>query len=891
MSHIAKIGALTDELVTTLTGLTPKNDPTRFGACRESAIRAFRYGNYPRVNQFDVEQNLVGLEEKFRVYNKDGLANALRQRLDEVAAQSTKWTPEILYLLLELSDRPVHKSRLKDLEFLSPPEEHTEPTYKWKDLVKDDPLLRDRIWKNIDYTQDSSEDDDLYSDSDFEPSSPADTTQSSIAGLGTGHPSDLAIAINSTSLSRLHKEQFWRATRRKPLSVVDAYFEKPPTYPITDLQAIRETLFMLRGLPTTLYSDLDKSATNNMKDASPSLNSNTSKTTIRPASGFILSGVSTHVFYNVLDKFSCYGTSLEILRAWTPVDKGLPLLQRLHDQFQTRLRELDGIFSSLEEPYLAPKSDVIVSLAATELAVGSRMLPFETLAKLVQEHDNSPPFRWLEALYGETCKFQLAENRYMYEFMGSIFFECFAIYLRPIKMWMEDGELNEGSGFFVKEDAKNKDKMRIWEKFTIQNDEAGAPYQTPKFLRTSAHKILTSGKSIVVLKELQQYRYMRQSWELMEPILSFHTVCGDDSNSLLPFTELFDSAFEAWIKSKHHSTSSILRTELVESHHLGGVIHGLETIYFMTNGAVFNAFTSSIFDELSRGSAQWNNPFSLTSHLRSTMGQGVGKQRISIKVAPNTADVFTARRTVKSLATIEICYDIPWKVALVIRPITLNAYKRIAIFLLQIRRASYILSGSQSRATSAPPLYYGLRTKLLWFSNTLYGYLTDIVLRVSMDEMRKNMATADEVDDMIEIHESFLKKVTTQALLGQRLELIHKTILQILDLAIALEDAQAMHALPALSPTKVIPKEAETDSDSDSSSDSEDEEGDLSIFPDQKDTPYPERLRFIKNELDRLSRFVLVGLRGVARVGQESDWDILVEKMECGLTDGEGRRV
>ncbi|OBT68820.1 hypothetical protein VE03_02180 [Pseudogymnoascus sp. 23342-1-I1] len=889
MSHIAKIGALTDELITTLSGLNPKDDPTRFGACRESAIRAFRYGNYPRVNQFDVEQNLVGLEEKFRVYNKDGLANALRQRLDEVAAQSTKWTPEILHLFLELSDRPVHKSRLKDLEFLSPPEEHVVPTYKWKDLVKDDPLLRDKIWKNVDYAQDSSEDDDLYSDSDFEASSPTDTTQSSITGVG--HSSDLAIAIDSTSLNRLHKEQFWRATRQKPLSVVDAYFEKPPTIPITDLQAIRETLFMLRGLPTTLYSDLDKSATNSSKYASPSLDSNTSGTTVRPASGFILSGVSPHVFYDVLDKFSSYGTSLKILRTWTPVDKRPPLLQRLHEQFQTRLRELDELFSSLEEPYLAPKSDVIVSLAATELAVGSRMLPFETLAKLVQKHHNSPPFRWLEALYDETCKFQLAENSGMYEFIGSIFFECFTIYLRPIKMWMEDGELNEGSGFFIKKDVKNSDRMRIWERFTIQNDETGAPYQTPKFLRTSAHKILTSGKSIVVLKELQQYRYMRLSWESMEPVLCFQTVCGDHGNSLLPFTELFDSAFEAWIKSKHHSTSSILRTELVESHHLGSVMHGLETVYFMTNGAISNAFTSSIFDDLSRGSTEWNNPFSLTSHLRSTMGQGVGKHRISIKIAPNTADVFTARRTVKSLATIEICYDIPWKVALVIRPVTLNAYKRIAIFLLQIRRASYILSGSQSRATSAPPLYYGLRTKLLWFSNTLYSYLTDIVLRVSMDEMRKNMATADEVDDMIEIHENFLKKVTTQALLGKRLELIHKTILQILELAIALEDAQAMHALPAVSPTKVMPGEAETDSDSDSSSDSEDEEEDLSIFPDQKDTPYPERLRFIKTELERLSRFVLVGLRGVARVGQESNWDILVEKMECGLSDGEGRRA
>ncbi|KFY48151.1 hypothetical protein V495_01603 [Pseudogymnoascus sp. VKM F-4514 (FW-929)] len=890
MAHIAKIGALTDELVTTLTGLTPKNDPTRFSACRESAVRAFRYGNYPRVNQFDVEQNLVGLEEKFRVYNKDGLANAFRQRLDELGTYSTKWTPEILHLLLELSDRPVHKSRLKDLEFLSPPEVEVEPTFKWKDLVKDDPLLRDKIWRNIDYTQDTSDDDDLYSDSDFEQSSPTDTTQSSIAATGTDHPSDLAIAVEATSLNRVHKEQFWRATRQKPLSAADAYFEKPRTFPITDLQAIRETLFMLRGLPTTLYSALDNDPANNSKDAPPVLNSNILKATIRPATGFILSGVTSHVFYDIVAKFSSYGTSIKLVRTWTPVDKTAPLLQRLHEQFQTRLRDLDEMFSSLEEPYLAPKSDVIVSLAATALAVGSRMIPFETLAKLVEEHHKSPPFRWLEALYDETCKFQLAENSSMYEFMGSMFFECFAIYLRPIKMWMEDGELHEGSGFFVKEDAKNKDRMRIWEKYTIQNDETGAPYQTPKFLRTSAHKILTSGKSVVVLKELQQYKYMRLSWESMEPVLSFQTVCNGHGNSLLPFTELFDSAFEAWIKSKHHSTSSILRTELVESHHLGSVIDGLELIYFMSNGAMTNAFTSHIFDDLSRGTAQWNNPFSLTSHLRSTMGHGVGRHRISIKTASSTIDVFTARRTVKSLATIEICYDIPWKVALVIRPVTLSAYKRIAIFLLQIRRASYILSGSRSRVTSAPPLYYGLRTKLLWFSSTLYSYLTDIVLRVSMSEMRKNMAAADEVDDLIEIHESFLKKVATEALLGQRLELIHKTILQILDLAIALEDAQTMHTLPVVSPSKAI-EEAESESDSDSSSDSENEEGDLSIFPDQKDTPYPERLRVIKNEFDRLSRFVLVGLRGVARVAQEGNWDILVEKLECGLSDGESRRV
>ena len=86
------------------------------------------------------------------MYNEDPLADALGERLDKLTALQVKWTPEILHLLLELSDQPVSKSKLERLHFLKQPEPDAGPILKWKDLVAEDPLLREKsVWRNVDF--------------------------------------------------------------------------------------------------------------------------------------------------------------------------------------------------------------------------------------------------------------------------------------------------------------------------------------------------------------------------------------------------------------------------------------------------------------------------------------------------------------------------------------------------------------------------------------------------------------------------------------------------------------------------------------------------------------------------------------------------------------------
>lgn len=101
------------------------------------------------------------LEEKFRVYNRDDLADALRSRLAELPSLTSGFNPEILSLFLSLSDRPLQNSEISDLELLVKPDAPKELT--WEDIIADDPM-EGEIWKDVDFGAESSDEwsDDGY---------------------------------------------------------------------------------------------------------------------------------------------------------------------------------------------------------------------------------------------------------------------------------------------------------------------------------------------------------------------------------------------------------------------------------------------------------------------------------------------------------------------------------------------------------------------------------------------------------------------------------------------------------------------------------------------------------------------------------------------------------
>lgn len=821
-----------------------------------------------------------------------------------------KWTPEILHLLLELSDRPLANSRLEDLDLLKEPEPDDGPTLKWRDLRAEDPLLREKsIWANVDFGAEDS-DTERFDDSRSEASDSTNLTGQSSLGEDIRRPEDHAIPPQSEEgLANLRKEQFWQKTPN-----VDGVKLETVRRPISELQAIREVLFMLGGFPTSIF-DISVPAT------------------VSPSKSFVLRHASPEAFLEVLQSFAQQGSAILVLRTWTERSQTIPLLQSFQGSIFERLLRFDALLAAIQSRFVAPPDDIVVSLLAIQQEVLSHTRLLCRLSEIVKKVDEDPyghAFRYLEMLYDATCTSQMAGDDEMYSYMGDLFFECLQVYLRPMRSWMEDGELNKDDKvFFIIETMGDVDPASIWEsRFKIRRTQGGILH-APRFLHAAANKIFNTGKSVVVLKHLKRFDVLQSSREDVEPTLDFNTVCNPAMLQLAPFPELFDTAFDAWIQSKHHQASSLLRKTLFDSCGLHTALDALSHIYFIADGITGSKFTNHIVDRLDTLNKSWNDRFTLTELCRDTFGtlSSVSADRLRIAVLPlhrKHQDVVLCRQSLKALSILEIRYHLAWPIQTIITPTAMTSYRRIFTFLLQIRRSTHILSRQrlvadtlmQTSGTDERSLYYSLRMRLLWFNQMLYYYLTSLVLEPSTQRMQADLKVAEDVDAMIQVHSAYLKTTIDQALLGSKLELIHKTILKILQLVIKLEDTQAANAaadketmeqqqemmdLSMASLGLQTPKrksraqrfDRSVRRQQESSSDEEEEDinVDLSILSSpyndhDEDTPFVEKLRKLKLEFDRLIHFVASGLKGVARAGtgrEAKSWDTLAEILESGL--------
>lgn len=775
--------------------------------------------------------------------------------------------------------------------------------------------------RNVDFTAESS-DEGGYEDDRSELSGPTESTlTSSLDEDIQQRPEDHAVdTLSNEELYRLRQAQFWQ--KHPAVNGVQLETVKVPT---TELQAIREVIFMLRGHPTSLFeihSDL--------------------ALTIEPSKRFAWTHASADSFFKLAKVFADYGSSLARLRSWANRAESIPLIQILQGSTLERLAAFDAHLSTVEARFIAPSEDIVVSILSVQQEIGSSIRPLLRLSDIVGQlvsERYGHAFRYLEILYDETSVSQMAGDLDIYEFMGKIFFECFQVYIRPLRTWMEEGELGrDDKVFFVSEASGDSEPSFVWHsRFKIRKTKDGLLH-APKFLSAAAHKIFTAGKSVVVLKLLNQHQQFKAASNTREPVLNFETVCNPPMLDLAPFPELFDTSFDAWVQSKHHHASFLLKRALFHSCGLDTSLDALLHLYFLSDGINTSTFANSIFDKLDTLKTSWNDAFLLTELAQSTFGSIASISPDCLRahilsLSRKQQDVTTCRRTVKALAIIEMRYNLSWPIQMIITPDTISSYKRVFTFLLQIRRTSHILSRerlvkdslSGSSSSDECTLYYSLRAALLWLNQMLYYYLTSIVLEPCSQKMRAELKEADDVDAMIEVHASYMKAVIDRALLGSKLELIHKTITKVLDLGIKLEDAHATHTVASneameqqqemmdLSMASLglsTPKRKKNQQhffrqsfrdgrhNIESSSDDDDKEVDvdlsiLSTLDDDKGTIlYVDNLRKMKGDFDRLVRFVASGLKGVARASggdAARSWDTLGEMLESGLGN-ESRR-
>lgn len=850
---------------------------------------SLKSSQHARTDQFAVAKQLEGLQEKFRVLNRDDLADALQPRLAELDEYRSSVFPEILSLFLQLADRPAQLSRVERIEKLQPEEE--EKQLSWTDLDASDTAYCDEdIWENVDYGASSSDEDDISSISSG--TQPARSfTQPTIeddyvipdAIFSSGDDGDLVTSIISA--------QFWRHenTTGPPTA------RKESSRQITELQMVREVIFMLQGLPTSLLWRLDGS--------------------IEVDRRYTLAHLSHEVLSSILRSIGDCGAKLDILRQFAKGPQSAACMQTFHRSVEDRLHKFDKFLSDVQARYLSPSSSVAISLLQLSDDVQQESKLLVLLADLVSNFDQTAKndIQFLDLLFDLVCITQAAGDDENFAVLAHIFFLCFETYARPLRRWMETGQLEALS--FIAENPEKSDLRTLWHDWytlDIQPDVANVP----KFIRPFAHKIFITGKSMVFLKRLN----MAESLDAPgKASLTFEDVYPSNSSSLcLPFYALLESAFSNVVNEHHIFTSSLLRTQLNEQCGLWLSLQALDHIHLCKDMSLLGPIDTKIFELIDRGKGGWSDRFLLTELAQTAFSalHFIDPTRLIVRSARNTD---SRGRSVKILSSLSFDYVLPWPVANIITKDGMAAYQRISTFLMQIRRAKYTVIkqrlqySDQDSHPKGRTLSYAIRHNLLWFLNVLYSHLTSFVISSTTESLRNYLSTASDVDAMIEAHRSYMASLEEQCLLSRNLHPLHQATLTILDLCISFGDLHTTRFQhhtsldPTRTPRKQVPGKPfktvltptprktryeysygdEDDSDSDEGldeTDSQSEDEDDDVSPHRRgsihEAQYVQRLKDIQIQFNHLVAFMAAGLKGVGRVDGQVSWEMLAEKLE-----------
>ncbi|KAF3009507.1 hypothetical protein E8E13_003908 [Curvularia kusanoi] len=810
MAQNARLAGLTDELVQSILQFDPATNRQAYKRAKDLAARGLRGHQYARTNQFDVRNSFAGLDEKCRVKNRDDLADALQLRLQELEGITNKFKPEFLSLLLQLSDRPLENTRIEALDLLRPPS--PPPQLTWAQILEEDPYSDEEIWKDIDYAVDSSGDEQV-DQGRKKPKKELQTPATSVDEDDTYDPQACVDSIDSTLVSDVEQAQFWTSQ-----SAEDGIKSE-----ITELQAIRETLFMLAGLPTSLYL-IDKE-----------------RCSVRINTRFKLSHAIPGTVDHLLSQFASIGKDLLRLRRWTRQPSTLPLVQTFEAAVRERLLGYDTQLSKVQRQYLVPNSPIPVSLVAlcSEIRLASeQMLRLSQVVSDVEPRLLVNPFSHLEELFNQTTLAQMTLRKTDFEFFSNILFDCLRTYLKPIRRWMESGELGANDEtFFVFENDSGSDVASMWHDRYVLRRDAQDQLRSPSFLQPAAAKIFNTGKSVVFLKELGYGHTMLENLDA-EPALDHR------------------------------------------------------------NGAVFENFANTIFERMDSGHRGWNDRYMLTELARIIYGDVFSIQDAE-KIVVRSAKSSDQSRSVKGLAAVSVDYSLHWSLLNIIQRSAMPIYQQLHKALLQAYRAKYLLQRARPtrshKIKTSTRLTYKLQHRLTWFVDILRSYYTETVVSFTSRDMEAAMAKAEDIDRMSDIHVKYVAKLQERALLSPDLKPIHKAVTDILDLCVRFANTvaqldadtggRARPAAPRRKSSAQLLQRARL-SDTDDEADGDDDDDDAAAASARgtarrsiASSP-AEALHTIDSEFARLLPFVTAGLRSVGRVGAEPMWEQLAERLE-----------
>ena len=838
MAHAARILELTDGLVRSVAG--DRSQHASFLRMRDQASKTFRNTTHARTNQFDIRSRLTGLVEKFAVLNRDDLADALQRRLEDLPRES-KWMPEILSLLLQLSDRPLENTNIDDVEAVSKPVDE-QAGLTWDEIIADDPLDESGVWDNIERGYHSSGD---------------DATVDGDAGSDDSNVTQATSVEDDTiELARLHIVRPEEHLLDDLQTVGDGSSSS-----ISELSLIRETLSMLHGLPTKVYQ----------------IHRPAGEISIRRAPDLETAAKST--INNLVFRLAETGTGLNRLRQWAKKPEDTPYLQSCQAATLSVSMAFDRQISTIEQRYAAPAKATVVSLIdlRSEVDIAAKpLLHLSGIVKMTATRTDASHFALFDALYDNICVNELSGDNAHRE-LAHVFLSGLKTYLKPLSLWVQAGTLDrDDKTSMIVEANPECEYGRLWHDRFALRTLPDRSICAPRFMHHLAAKIFAVGKSRAFLRALGGCKDVSGGTKESEThaINALQDSLG--TTQLLPFSQLLDDSLESWIEDTGRDSTPILHQKLLHDHGLLRTTDRLEEVFCSKNGIHFQAFAEALFWRMDHQPNGWNNSFVLSELAQSTLGSDTDMESLTVRVL-EVEESTQPQSSIKKLGSLILETTFSWQVQNITCSRTSTSHAKVFTFLLQTYRARCLLQPHvlnlkhfgcrANETTSAVQLALRLRQRLICLIDILHKYIatTTHMLHASL---KKELTASTDIDAMAAVWTMHIKQMDTALLLAQKFFSIRESIIACLGLC-----EQFAPLWVRLADSDILAKDNPLHEEDEGIKKNERED-------DRPNPPADSDFVSMGVELDKSLSFVLAGVRSIGRASGNKMLEELAERLE-----------
>lgn len=803
-----------------------------------------RKHNYARTNQFEVENRLDGLEEKFQILSLDNLSDALRQRRIELKDFELSWLPDLLDLFLHLSGDPARNQNLLNL-YAIPPRTGTPPLLKWKDILDESPIdKRDKLWRIPDFrnTDDPGYDDDFSSESSV---------------------------VNERHVEPKHAEIDESVDIAKVLYTVntkvsdikhDIVSRLGPTDELGEGRFIREILYVLRGFDSDMLV-VDGGRISFRTDVS-------------------VRYISSVAMDTICDEVATLRKDLDQILQWLEAESPEPYINVIKHEVQSVVASYYRTIDEAQAAFVDPAAGSVISIIQVMHIIRPSSHMVRSLAHLLSQTRQCDSIAFLERLYSESQEAFICHDTQYYKVLSLLLTQSLRIYLKPVLIWLDRGVI-DSQPFFVRKNHVNARLQDLWhDTFSLQETDNCRP---PNFLKALARMILACGKTSAFLRNLLP------SWHVvnLEPLLLDCLGIAEDDVAV-PVPTLFEIHWHEQVANLLQSRTALVKDVLDAHCGLDNTLQALAQLYLHLDIPQLDNLEINIFEQIDKCVDSWNDRFRIKDMLEEALGAGATMSIIVGSVHTTSRAMQSRRMSVRILDSLSFNLALPWSLANIIRPDAMIAYRKIRLVLIQIRRAKYSLERTGRAYTFSTPISHDatdqeqmlaqvLGFDLLATVNSIYDHLTISIILPLTKDMRNDLNKALTIDDMIHVHHEYMTRMEYACLAATRLKTLCHTLISMLDLCIRYSDLvsnttktstidsdhEASSFTSAYSRTKKLRGTAfDNDSDED---DHPHPEGYSSFIVLDDNTSIPKELQEVKSNFKRQLTSFTDGLRTASR--------------------------